>query len=57
MRDLIEEHAEKTESVLASQILNHWQRAVQHFWQVVPVEIVPVLDMPLTLDGNLSETA
>ena len=57
LRDLVEEHAKKTESALASQILNHWDRAVQHFWQVVPVEIIPVLDIPLSLDGNLSETA
>ena len=45
------------ESALASEILNHWERALQHFWQVVPVEIIPVLDMPLSLDGDLSETA
>ncbi|MDC3234704.1 glutamate synthase large subunit [Candidatus Puniceispirillum sp.] len=57
LRDLVEEHAKKTESALASQILNHWDRAVQHFWQVVPIEIIPVLDMPLSIDGNLSETA
>ena len=57
LRAFVEEHAEKTESVLASQILNHWKMAVQHFWQVVPVEIVPLLDIPLSLDGNLSEIA
>jgi glutamate synthase (NADPH/NADH) large chain len=57
LRDLIEEHAKKTESALANETLNHWDRAVKHFWQVVPVEIVPVLDTPLGLDGNLSETA
>ena len=57
LRDLVEEHAKKTESKLASQILNHWDSAVLHFWQVVPIEIVPVLDMPLSLDENLSETA
>jgi Glutamate synthase domain 3 len=57
LRDLVEEHAKKTESAIASQILNHWDRAAQHFWQVVPIEIIPILDMPLTFDGNLSETA
>ena len=57
LRDLVEEHAKKTESALAGEILNHWDRAVQHFWQVVPVEIIPVLDKPLSLHGNLSETA
>ena len=57
LRDFVEEHAKRTESALASQTLNHWDRAVQHFWQVVPVEIVPLLDIPLSLNENLSETA
>ena len=47
LRGLVEEHAKKTESALANQMLNHWDRAVQHFWQVVPVEIIPVLECRL----------
>ena len=57
LRGLVEEHAKETESVLAAEILNHWNRAVQHFWQIVPTEIIPVLDVPINLDGDLSETA
>jgi hypothetical protein len=37
--------------------LNHWDQALQNFWQVVPTEIIPVLDVPLKLEEDLSETA
>jgi glutamate synthase (NADPH/NADH) large chain len=57
LRDLVAEHARETESVLAARILNHWETASQNFWQVVPNEIIPVLDVPLKLEGDLSETA
>ena len=57
LRDLVAEHARETESALAARILNHWETALQHFWQVVPTEIIPVLDVPLTLEDDLSETA
>jgi glutamate synthase (NADPH/NADH) large chain len=57
LRGFVQEHAKESESALAAQLLSHWDRAVQHFWQVVPTEIVPVLDIPLSLDEDLSETA
>ena len=57
LRDLVAEHARETESALATRILNQWEKALQNFWQVVPTEIIPVLDVPLTLEENLSETA
>ncbi|MDB4600000.1 glutamate synthase large subunit, partial [Alphaproteobacteria bacterium] len=57
LRDLVAEHASETESVLAARILNQWDMALQNFWQVVPTEIIPVLDVPLTLEDDLSETA
>jgi hypothetical protein len=37
--------------------LNQWEKALQSFWQVVPTEIIPVLDVPLKLEDDLSETA
>jgi hypothetical protein len=37
--------------------LNQWEKALQNFWQVVPTEIIPVLDVPLTREGDLSKTA
>ncbi|MDC1382588.1 glutamate synthase large subunit [Candidatus Puniceispirillum sp.] len=57
LRGLVEEHAKETESVLAAELLNHWNWAVQHFWQIVPTEIISVLDVPISLDGDLSKTA
>ena len=57
LRDLVAEHARETESALAARILNHWDQALQNFWQVVPTEIIPVLDVPLKLEEDLSETA
>ena len=57
LRDLVAEHARETESALAARILNQWEKALQNFWQVVPTEIIPVLDVPLTLEDDLSETA
>ena len=57
LRDLVAEHARETESALAARILNQWEKALQNFWQVVPTEIIPVLDVPLKLENDLSETA
>ena len=57
LRNLIEEHARETESALAAKILNHWDRVVQHFWQIVPTEVIPVLDVPISLNCKMSETA
>ncbi|MDC0649064.1 glutamate synthase large subunit [Candidatus Puniceispirillum sp.] len=57
LRDIVAEHARETESALAARILNQWKKALQNFWQVVPTEIIPVLDVPLKLEDALSETA
>jgi glutamate synthase (NADPH/NADH) large chain len=57
LRDLVAEYARETESALAARILNQWEKALQHFWQVVPTEIIPVLDVPIALEDDLSETA
>jgi len=57
LHDLIAEHAAETESALAARILNHWDRAAQQFWQVVPREVVPMLDVPLAENGTLSQSA
>ena len=57
LRDLIIEHGQATESVTAARLLNRWATAVGHFWQVVPNEIIPVLDVPLATDDAASQTA
>jgi glutamate synthase (NADPH/NADH) large chain len=57
LRDLIIEHGKATESVLAGRLLNQWKAAVGHFWQAVPNEIIPVLDVPLATGDAASRTA
>ena len=43
----VEAHAEATDSALAARLLNEWDVEIGKFWQVVPTEIVPRLEMPL----------
>ena len=57
LRNLLIEHAAATDSVLAARLLNQWATAIKHFWQVVPNEIIPVLDMPLDTSESFSKTA
>jgi len=57
LRDLIIEHGKATESVMAARLLNQWATVVGHFWQVVPNEIIPVLDVPLDTGDPASQTA
>jgi glutamate synthase (NADPH/NADH) large chain len=57
LRDLIIEHGKATQSVMAARLLNQWATAVEHFWQAVPNEIIPVLEVPLAKDDAASRTA
>ena len=57
LRDLIIEHGKATQSVMAARLLNQWATAVGHFWQAVPNEIIPVLEVPLAKDDAASRTA
>ena len=57
LRDLIIEHGKATESVMAARLLNQWATAVGQFWQVVPNEIIPVLDVPLDTGDATPQTA
>ncbi len=45
---LIEEHLRETRSPLAARLLNDWNREMEHFWQVVPKEMLTRLPIPLT---------
>jgi glutamate synthase (NADPH/NADH) large chain len=47
LRGLIEAHAESTDSKWSRGILEEWDRAVGHFWQVVPKEMLTRLPWPL----------
>jgi glutamate synthase (NADPH/NADH) large chain len=44
----IEEHRVETGSVLATQMLAQWDRELENFWQVVPIEMVSRLAQPLS---------
>jgi glutamate synthase (NADPH) large chain len=44
---LIEEHRAETGSALAAQMLAQWDVELQHFWQVVPKEMLSRLPFPL----------
>jgi len=45
---LIREHAQETHSAFAEEILAHWHRERDKFWQVVPKEMLSRLDQPVT---------
>jgi glutamate synthase (NADPH) large chain len=49
LKALVEEHARETQSRFAQALLADWARAVGHFWQVVPKEMLTRLPEPLTL--------
>ena len=48
LKALVEEHRVETGSVLATQMLAQWDRELENFWQVVPIEMVSRLAQPLT---------
>jgi glutamate synthase (NADPH/NADH) large chain len=48
LRDLVEQHAEATDSKYAKGLLDEWDRAAGHFWQVVPKEMLTRLPHPLS---------
>ena len=45
LRQLIEAHAKATDSVQADRILNRWNVEVGRFWQVVPEEMLKLVDV------------
>lgn len=47
LRGLVEAHAEATDSKWSQGILEDWHRAIGHFWQVVPKEMLTRLSHPL----------
>jgi len=48
LRDLVETHAEATDSLWAKEMLADWDRARERFWQVCPKEMLTRLAHPLT---------
>ena len=47
-RRMVEEHVAETKSPLGARLLNDWDREVEHFWQVVPKEMLSRLPQPLS---------
>ncbi len=57
LRTLIEAHADATESPLARDLLQSWDRALARFWQVCPKELVDRLEHPLSDSPPIRATA
>jgi glutamate synthase (NADPH/NADH) large chain len=51
LRGLVEAHVAATDSKWAAGLLEDWDRALGHFWQVVPREMLTRLPMPLNDDA------
>ena len=47
LHTLIEEHVRETGSVFGTELLAHWDREMEQFWQVVPKEMISRLPHPL----------
>ena len=45
----VAEHVAETKSPLGARLLNDWNRQLEHFWQVVPKEMLTRLPQPLTV--------
>ena len=54
---MIEAHLRATHSKLAQGILRDWDRELPHFWQVVPKEILPMLEAPLSDEESAEKSA
>ena len=57
LKGLLQMHHDETASALAGRLLNHWDREAQHFWHVVPLEILERLDHPVTAASSLNAIA
>ena len=49
LKALVAEHVAETKSPLGARLLNDWNRQLEHFWQVVPKEMLTRLPQPLTV--------
>ena len=54
LRRLVETHVTNTQSRFAERLLNDWSRVLPRFWHVVPKEMVPLLEHPLTTDSDVA---
>ena len=52
LHGLIAEHVKETQSKFAERLLIDWSLERDSFWQVVPKEIIPHLEQPLTHEAR-----
>jgi glutamate synthase (NADPH/NADH) large chain len=57
LRRLIEMHVAATQSRFAERLLNAWKREQRKFWQVVPREMLTILDQPVSRAAAGAERA
>jgi glutamate synthase (NADPH/NADH) large chain len=48
VRDLVESHVQATQSRFAERLLNAWNREKSKFWQVIPREMLDILEHPVS---------
>ena len=57
LHSLVTRHARETDSALAKRLLNDWESEVNHFWHVVPTEILSTLSQPIAEAELSSQSA
>ena len=50
LKRLITEHVRQTQSRFAQRLLNDWEQALLHFWQIIPREMVDRLEHPIAFE-------
>jgi glutamate synthase domain-containing protein 2/glutamate synthase domain-containing protein 1/glutamate synthase domain-containing protein 3 len=51
LRELVDEHLERTGSEVAARLLGSWERSVEQFVKVLPHDLARVLETPLSAGG------
>ncbi|MFM2130181.1 MAG: hypothetical protein RL477_1727, partial [Pseudomonadota bacterium] len=51
VKRLVEMHVQATQSRFAERLINAWKRESKKFWQVVPREMLSILDHPISRNG------
>ena len=57
LKALITEHVGHTQSRFAERLLIDWSREVGRFWQIVPKELLAILEHPVTAERERAERA
>ncbi len=57
LRRLVEMHVEHTQSRFAARLLNAWKRESAKFWQVIPREMLAILEHPVSREQAGAERA